>query len=77
MLVPAAAYLCMAAAHAMIWVDLRYYYLKIPFVFVFAFYAVDRAWAEPPGLARRLVSIVLPVIVGLSALGTGAVLSSG
>jgi hypothetical protein len=75
MLVPAAVYLCMAAAHAMIWVDLRYYYLKLPFLFVFAFYAVDRLWAARPGGAGRFGSFAVPVLAALSVLSTLSVLS--
>jgi hypothetical protein len=77
MWIPAGAYLCMALAHAMIWVDLRYYYLKIPFVIVFAFFAIDRVFAGAPGMARRLAPFVAAGAIGLSVLGTVSVLWPG
>jgi hypothetical protein len=37
---PGLVYLSVCAAHALTWMDLRYYYVKLPFLFLFAFYGV-------------------------------------
>jgi hypothetical protein len=36
LLVPGAVYLCLAVAHSITWMDLMYYYVKVPFLIVFA-----------------------------------------
>jgi hypothetical protein len=64
LLAPGAVYLCLLAAHALTWMDLMYYYARLPLLFAFAFYAVDRALRWP---ALR---------VGGRALSAGALLGA-
>jgi hypothetical protein len=47
LLAPAAVYACFVVAHAITWMDLMYYYVKVPFLLAFAFFVVDRAYAWP------------------------------
>jgi hypothetical protein len=61
LLLPGLVYACLALAHTLVYMDLMYYYSKLPFLFVFASYATDR---EPRGLLLALVA------------GTSAVLSA-
>jgi hypothetical protein len=39
--VPALVYACFAAAHTISYLDIMYYYIKMPFLFIFAAYLVD------------------------------------
>lgn len=41
LLVPGLAYLCFCIAHSISYMDLMYYYIKIPFLFVFAGYFIN------------------------------------
>ncbi|MBI5469370.1 MAG: glycosyltransferase family 39 protein [Deltaproteobacteria bacterium] len=40
-LVPGAVYLALTVSHSLTYFDLMYYYIKMPFLFLFAFYAVN------------------------------------
>lgn len=40
-LVPGLVYLCFCLAHSLVFMDLLYYYLKVPFIYVLAFLFVD------------------------------------
>ena len=41
LLVPFTIYLCFGVAHAITYMDLMYYYIKIPFLYIFAGYFID------------------------------------
>ncbi len=48
-----AAYGCLCALHSLLWLDVLYYYAKLPFLYAAAAYAVDRLGQAPqPALAR-------------------------
>lgn len=48
-----AVYACLCAAHSLVWLDVLYYYAKLPFLYVGAAYALDRLGRiSPPGGAR-------------------------
>jgi hypothetical protein len=56
-LAPAAVFACLAFGHAIAYMDLMYYYQRVPFLFVFASFLVDRAQGRHmplPGLGRRI-----------------------
>jgi hypothetical protein len=72
LLVALTLYLCVLAAHALVWMDLLYYYVKLPFVFVGGFRFVDMALR---GLGRRAgaaweagaLALLLGLGIGLTA----------
>jgi hypothetical protein len=71
-LAPLAVYLCLLVAHSITWMDLMYYYAKLPLLFAFAFFFVDRAHRWPAWrLAGRQVSVggVLNLLLALFGLG--------
>ena len=80
-LAPLAVYLCLLVAHAITWVDLMYYYVKLPLLIAFAAFFVDRAYRWPAGrVGGRPVSLgtVLNALLAAFALGlTVWVFSSG
>jgi hypothetical protein len=55
---PAVVYLCFGVAHSLTFMDLMYYYVKLPLLSVFAAYLVDRTWP------RRLSIFSASVPVG-------------
>jgi hypothetical protein len=64
------------AAHALTWMDLRYYYVKLPFAFLFAvlgIHAASRFAFRLPGL-RRSIPLSLPLLAALAAWGLGLTL---
>lgn len=75
LLVPVCVYACLCIAHAITVMDLMHYYIKVPFLFVFAAYFVDEMSAtviRVPASERRvslsavLAGVVLVLGVGLS-----------
>lgn len=73
-LAPAAVYACLLVAHSLTWMDLMYYYVKLPLLFAFAFFFVDRAHRWEWRLAGRRLSVGASLNVLL--LGFGLVLSA-
>ena len=72
LLAPGAVYLCLVFAHAVTWMDLMYYYVKVPFVLAFAFFLVDRAYRWPaPRAAGRSLSVGAALTYVLTACGVG------
>ncbi len=69
LLVAGTLYACVVVAHALVWMDLLYYYVKLPFVFVAGFRFVDQALAWLGGRAGRAWEAVVLVLV--TALGVG------
>jgi hypothetical protein len=71
-LVPGLVLACLGVAHALTWMDLRYYYVKLPFVFMLAGLGVHQArgWAlRLPGLRRACpVSWLASALLGAWAL---------
>jgi hypothetical protein len=68
--VAAAAYLCICCAHALTWVDLRYYYVKLPYLFLFAGYGVQAvgAWKlRLPGVQVPVQWLLAAPLAALSA----------
>ena len=68
LLVTAALWLCVVVAHALVWMDLLYYYVKLPFVFVAGFRFVDLALAwlgRRAGGARETLAHVLLLALGI------------
>ncbi len=73
LLVPGCVYVCLCIAHAITVMDLMHYYIKIPFLFVFAAYFVDTMSAtviRVPASERRVsLSSVLNGVVLLFGAG--------
>lgn len=72
LLVPGCVYACLCLAHAITVMDLMHYYIKIPFVFVFAAYCVDAmrsTFIRVPVSERRisLASVLNGVVIVLGA----------
>lgn len=71
-LAPGAVYLCLCVAHALFFMDLFYYYVKLPFLFAFAFLLADRSQGRQlrlPGTAWRApLDVALLVLLTLPAL---------
>lgn len=61
LVVPGLVYLCAALAHAFILVDLMYYYLKLPFLIVFAALGMDALGTWGRRLGAGLVVLALAV----------------
>lgn len=71
-LAPAAVYACLLLAHSITWMDLMYYYVKLPLVWAFAFFFVDRAhhWTLARVAGRSWsVGAALAVLLAASGLG--------
>jgi hypothetical protein len=77
LLVPGLIHLCLAVAHSVTWMDLMYYYVKVPFVLAFAFFFTHRvaAWSLPGlGGARRVsLGLVLDLALAFSCLWLAAI----
>lgn len=67
--VAATLYVCVVVAHALVWMDLLYYYVKLPFVFAGGFRFVDMALLRLGRHAGRAGETA--VLVLLAALGIG------
>ena len=69
LVVPGLVYLCVALAHALTFVDFMYYYLRIPFLVVFAALGIDAlgAWGRRlgAGLVALAVATSAVLILGL------------
>jgi uncharacterized membrane protein len=65
MAVPAALHLCLAAAHAITWMDFTYLYLTLPFLCLFAAYAVDRVVSAPGGRVLPRVGLALSTALAM------------
>jgi hypothetical protein len=75
-LVPGLACCCVFAAHALTWMDLRYYYVKLPFAMLFAVLGIheaSRLALRLPGL-RRSIPVSLPLLAAVAAWGLGLTL---
>jgi hypothetical protein len=68
MLLPGAIYLCISVAHSITWMDLMYYYVKLPFMFVFGFYFVNSLGPHALKLPPLKNTVLAPTAV-LVALG--------
>ncbi len=71
-LVPGLVYLCFCFAHSMTYMDLMYYYIKIPFLYIFTGYfinAIDRDMITIPFLSRQIspafILNVLMIVIGI------------
>jgi hypothetical protein len=71
LLAPAAVYACYVVAHALTWMDLMYYYVKVPFVLAFAFSFVDHAYRWTRGIAGHAVSAGAALTAMLTTWGVG------
>jgi hypothetical protein len=61
-IVPAFVALGVGLAQVLTWMDFMYYYVKVPFVILFAFYGLDRLgrrWAAPLALTLASLSLLL------------------
>jgi hypothetical protein len=72
LLVPGCVYVCLCIAHAITVMDLMHYYIKIPFLFVFAAYfvnAMSSTFIHVPASERRisLASVLNGVVIVLGA----------
>lgn len=45
MIIPIMIYLCFCIAHSLTFIDLMYYYIKLPFLFIFSAYCLDKMTA--------------------------------
>jgi hypothetical protein len=66
---PLALYACFAVAHSITWMDLRYYYVKIPCVLVFCAVALDCLERKAAGRLLRPTRIFAAVLLA-TGLGT-------
>jgi hypothetical protein len=64
LVVPGLAFGCFAIAYALTWLEVLYYYIKVPFLFVFAFYFLDcaqrsasRAWRFLPAFLTMILAV--------------------
>jgi 4-amino-4-deoxy-L-arabinose transferase-like glycosyltransferase len=55
LLAPLVGTLSLALAHSVLYMDLMYYYVRLPFLFVFAFYAIDRLPARAAAVSVALL----------------------
>jgi hypothetical protein len=69
LLAPLAVAVTLGAAHALTWMDVTYYYVKLPFLVIFGLYGLDRALGGAPGALWGRTA--------LARLALGAVLVSG
>ena len=75
-LVPALLFACLASAHAITYMDLLYYYVRLPFVAMLAFYGLEGLAALAPAdvrpralAAARVAALLLCFVsLGLTAL---------
>lgn len=68
-LVPGIVYLALAVSHSMTYFDLMYYYVKIPFLFIFAFYfvnALDRYKIRDVPVSALLLILLCVYTLGLT-----------
>jgi len=65
LVVPGLVYLCVALAHALTFFDFNYYYLKLPFLIVFAALGMDALGAWGRRLAAGLVALALAASAAL------------
>jgi len=73
LLVPGCVYVCLCIAHAITGMDLMYYYIKVPFLFVFSAYFVNEMsskFIQLPASERR-VSLASALNVLVILLGVG------
>jgi len=66
LLVPGAVYLCVCFAHTITYMDMMYYYMKVPFLFIFSaffLHRLDKMKIQVPNLKWNLSSIVLGIIL--------------
>lgn len=63
--IPAAVYLCISLAHALTYMDLMYYYIKLPFLAVFAALGLEALYER--GLALGSEARRIPVATALAA----------
>jgi hypothetical protein len=68
LLPPLLTFLCIAFAQCLIWMDMGYYYFKLPFLFVFAFSFIDEMWGGVLG------AVLLGFLAALSVHLTASVL---
>jgi hypothetical protein len=69
--VPGLVFLCFAVAYSLTWLEVLYYYIKLPFLFIFAFYFLDRTHrSAAPGW--RAVPVALGVLVAVWTLWVSA-----
>lgn len=65
-------YLSLAVGHTVIWMDLMYYYVKLPFLFVFAFYfvSVSTRWSRalPGGRGSISAAWLMSALIGVYTL---------
>jgi hypothetical protein len=73
LLVPGCVYVCLCIAHSITTMDLMYYYIKVPFLFVFSAYFVNEmssTFIQLPASERR-VSLASALNVLVILLGVG------
>jgi hypothetical protein len=73
-LAPALLWICFAGAHAITYMDFTYYYLKLPFLAVFAALGLARL-ESGPAAARTAARVLAGLIVATCAIGVGLLLS--
>lgn len=70
LLAPACVVLAVAGPHAVTWMDLMYYYLKLPFLVLFGFYGIEQIMALRMTRLRSTATLLGWVgIAGVAALG--------
>ncbi len=80
LLAPLAVFLCVAGMHALVYVDLMYYYVRLPFVFAFAAFGLDalhgRRLALPGGRGVPFAALPAAALLCWGLWLTGSLLAS-
>jgi hypothetical protein len=77
LVVPVAVALATGAAHVLTWMDVTYYYLKLPFLAIFGLYGLERAVPRTLRLGEwrvPLAGVTLGALLALGAAATAAML---
>jgi len=73
--VPAFLFLCLVSAHALTYMDVLYYYVRLPFVAFFAFYGAEAAAHLAPEPARK-AALRAARVTALSLCGVSLLLTA-
>lgn len=66
LLVPGAVYLCVCFAHTITYMDMMYYYMKVPFLFVFSaffLHKLDTMKVQVPNLKWNVSTIIVGIVL--------------
>ena len=75
LIAPALIYLCYCLAHSMIYMDLMYYYIKIPFLFIFTGFFIKSTTAKHISIPFSEQSISIATLFSSLLTGYGLLLT--